>query len=110
MSVTRRIIQVVQTSPPQTWRTLWSGDYLARFVSGGGGFNLCYVIVSFIENILLLSQRSHFFSSSSRIETIVGFACAKGMWQGSGVGSETICYGGGKGGRIPAVASEYAVL
>ena len=56
MSVTGRISHVVQTSPPLAWGTLWSSDYLTGSVSGGGGFNIRYMVVSVFENILFLSQ------------------------------------------------------
>ena len=57
MSVKGCVNQVVQTSPPQTWGALWSIDYLAGLVSGGGGLNPRYVIMYFFENILLFSHK-----------------------------------------------------
>ena len=56
MSVKGRIIQVVQTSPPQTWGTLWLSGISTGFVSGSRGFKTHDVIVSSFENNLFFSQ------------------------------------------------------
>ena len=56
MSAKGRVIQVVQTSPPQISGALWSSDNLTGFVYGGDGFTSYYVSVSPFDNISLFSQ------------------------------------------------------
>ena len=70
MSVKGRVIHVVQTSPLQTWGTLWSSGISTGFVSGGRRFKPHDVTVSSFENNLIFSQIGPTSRGASRTQMV----------------------------------------